>query len=140
MTHDNEALSPSEIQARAGVHGVLDIEVVEIDPDRVVISMPIGEKVYQPFGILHGGVSALLAESAASMAGSINVPEGKGVVGIEISASHLRSAVTGTLIAVATPIRKGRTIQVWRIELSDQDGRMICDAKCTLAVVDRPAS
>jgi uncharacterized protein (TIGR00369 family) len=131
---------PIDLDLSEGLHNQLGVETIEMTPERVVLRVPVGPRVHQPFGILHGGVSALIAESAASMGGILNAPPGKVCVGTEISASHLRSAVTGTLIAVATPIRKGRTIQVWRIELSDQDGRMICDAKCTLAVVDRPAS
>jgi uncharacterized protein (TIGR00369 family) len=140
VTAEPDAANLPDLSSASGVHETLGIEVVELDPTRVVLTMPIGPPVHQPFGILHGGVSALLAESAASVGGSLNVPEGKGIVGIEISASHLRGAVSGTLIAVGTPIRIGRTIQVWRIELTDQDGRAICDAKCTLAVVDRPSS
>ena len=123
-----------------GVHEQLDIEVVELAKDRVVLQVPIGPKVHQPYGILHGGVSALVAESAASMGGMLNVPDDKVVVGIELNASHLRSAASGTLIATATPIRIGRTLQVWHIALADQDGRAICDARCSLAVIDRPSA
>ena len=127
-------------QGVTGVHAQLGVEILEYAADRVILSVPVGPKVHQPFGILHGGVSALLAESAASMGGMLNVQEGKVVVGTEINASHLRSASGGTLIATATPIRIGRTVQVWRIELTDQDGRAICDARCSLAVIDRPGS
>jgi len=134
----DEAGIPAHVHNN-GVHAQLDIEIVEAAPDRVVLSLPIASKVHQPFGILHGGVSCLLAESAASLGGQLNVREGKGIVGIELNASHLRSATTGTLFAAATPVRIGRSIQVWHIELSDQDGRSICDARCTLAVIDLPA-
>ena len=130
----------SDASLAAGVHHQLDIEVVELTRDRVVLQLPIGPKVHQPHGILHGGVSALIAESAASMGGMMNVPDDKVVVGIELNASHLRSAATGTLFATATPIRIGRTIQVWHIEMTDQDGRPICDARCSLAVIDRPSA
>ena len=130
--------SPTDHLSNEGVHGHLGIEIVEMTPERVVLTMPIGPKVHQPFGILHGGVSALIAESAASMGGMLNVPEGKVCVGTEISASHLRSAASGTLTATATPIRIGRSMQVWHIALTDQDGRGIADAKCSLAVIDQP--
>jgi len=123
-----------------GVHHQLGITAVELTPERVVLTLPVGPKVHQPHGILHGGVSVVVAESAASCAGSLNVGPDKAVVGIEVSASHLRSISEGTLTATAIPIRIGRAIQVWRIELVDQDGRAICDAKCTLAVIDRPSS
>lgn len=118
------------------VASLLDVEVREAGPDRVVMAVPVTWKVHQPFGVLHGGVSALIAESAASYGGALSVPAGKSVVGVELNASHLRSMRVGTLVAVATPVRKGRTIQVWEVALTDQDGRDICRARCTLAVVD----
>ncbi len=95
-------------------------------------------KTHQPFGVLHGGVSALLAETAASFGGAVSVPPGQSVVGIELNASHLRPMTSGTLTAVATPVRKGRTIQVWDIALTDDDDRPICRARCTLAVIALP--
>jgi uncharacterized protein (TIGR00369 family) len=122
------------------VHDVLGVEVVEFTKDKVVMSLPVTEKVLQPYGILHGGVSALLAESAASFGASLNAPEGKHVVGIELNCSHLRSLRTGTLVATATPARAGRTVQVWDIRLADGDGRPICVARCTLATIDAPGA
>ena len=91
----------------AGVHLALGISVVTATPDLVVVSVPVTSTVHQPFGILHGGVSALLAESAASIGGSISVPDGKVIVGTELNCSHLRSMTSGTLTATATPeVRK----------------------------------
>ncbi len=130
--------SHSEFKAHveaSGIHAHLDISIREAAKDKVVLELPVGSTVHQPFGLLHGGVSALLAESAASFGAALNA-EGKNVVGVEISASHLRSMTEGTLVATATPIRVGRSIQVWHIDLSDQDGRQIADAKCTVSVLD----
>jgi uncharacterized protein (TIGR00369 family) len=95
--------------------------------------------VHQPFGILHGGVSALLAEGAASLGGFLSVAPDHIVVGTELNCSHLRSMTTGTLTAVATPFRKGRTVHVWGIELRDEEDRLICVARCTLQVLQAPA-
>jgi uncharacterized protein (TIGR00369 family) len=95
------------------VHSLLGVEVLEASTDRVVMVLPVTEKVHQPYGILHGGVSALLAESAASYGAALSVPRGRGVVGIELNASHLRSLRSGTLTATAEPVRRGRTVQVW---------------------------
>jgi uncharacterized protein (TIGR00369 family) len=125
---------------RGGVHEVLGIAIEELDKDRVVVSVAIDSKVHQPFGILHGGVSALLAESAASMGAMLNVSEGQSAVGTELNISHLRSAASGTLYATATPIRIGRSMQVWGIELTDQSSRTIATARCSLAIVDRRSS
>ena len=130
---------PIDLDLSEGLHNQLGVETIEMTPERVVLRVPVGPRVHQPFGILHGGVSALIAESAASMGGILNAPPGKVCVGTEISASHLRPVSSGTLTATATPIRVGRSMQVWRIELTDQDGRLICDAKCSLAVIDQPS-
>jgi 1,4-dihydroxy-2-naphthoyl-CoA hydrolase len=118
------------------VHDLLGVEIVEALPERVVMRLPVDWKVQQPYGILHGGVSALLAESAASFGAALNAPPGRGVVGIELNASHLRSLSDGHLTATATPVRVGRTVQVWSVDLTDDDGRPICAARCTLSVID----
>jgi 1,4-dihydroxy-2-naphthoyl-CoA hydrolase len=123
----------------SGVHALLGVELVEATPTRVELRLSVGPKVHQPFGLLHGGVSALLAESAASIGGAVASEEGKTVVGIELNANHVRGMREGTLTAVATPVSVGRRIQVWSIELTDQDGRVICVSRCTLAVIDVPA-
>jgi uncharacterized protein (TIGR00369 family) len=107
-----------------------------VTPSRVEARLEVGPHVHQPYGLLHGGVSALLAESAASIGAAAAAPEGHGVVGIELNASHLRSMREGMLTAVATPIRVGRRIQVWSVDLTDEGGRMICAARCTLAVLE----
>ncbi len=142
MPDSSRPIRPIDIDAvnERTVAGLLDVETVEAGPDRVVLRLPVTWKTHQPFGVLHGGVSALLAETAASYGGSLSVPRGKSVVGIELNASHLRPMREGTLTATATPVRAGRTIQVWSIALTDDEGRAICEARCTLAVVDHPMS
>jgi uncharacterized protein (TIGR00369 family) len=126
------------IDTGSGIHGLLGVEMLETTPQRVVLRIPVDWKVHQPYGILHGGVSALLAESAASLGAALAAGPGKGVVGIELNASHLRSLRDGHLTATATPVRVGRTVQVWGIELTDDDGRLICESRCTLSVLDAP--
>jgi 1,4-dihydroxy-2-naphthoyl-CoA hydrolase len=124
---------------QSGLHALLGVELVEATPTRVELRLPVGPKVHQPFGLLHGGVSALLAESAASIGGAVAADEGHSVVGIELNANHVRSMREGVLTAVATPVSVGRRIHVWTIELTDQDGRIICVSRCTLAVIETPA-
>ena len=121
-----------------GINDLLDVEVIEAGPRRVVLRLPVDWRVYQPFGVLHGGVSALLAESAASLGAALAAGPERRVVGIELSASHLRGLSDGHLTAEATPVRVGRTVQVWRIALTDDDGRAICESRCSLAVLDGP--
>ncbi len=122
------------------VNKQLGVYVVELTPEKVVLRVEVGPKVHQPYGILHGGVSALMAEGAASIGGAISVQPGEIVVGTELNCSHLRSMSSGTLTATAIPIRKGRTVHVWGVELTDDEGRMICVARCTLQVLKAPPS
>jgi 1,4-dihydroxy-2-naphthoyl-CoA hydrolase len=120
------------------VNEQLGIRVVELSPEKVVLQVEVGPKVHQPYGILHGGVSALMAEGAASIGGAVSVGPDEIVVGTELNCSHLRSMSSGVLTATATPIRKGRTVHVWAIELTDEDDRLICVSRCTLQVLKAP--
>ncbi len=142
MTPSDPAPPPIDLSRFTGetgplnVHRLLGVEVLEASAERVVLSLPVTEKVHQPYGILHGGVSALLAESAASFGAALAAPPGRHVVGIELNASHLRAVRSGNLIATATPVRTGRTVSVWAIHLTGDDGRPVCEARCTLAVIE----
>ncbi|HWK22952.1 MAG TPA: hotdog fold thioesterase [Ureibacillus sp.] len=116
----------------------LEIEYVELSPDRVVMKMPVGPKTRQPAGILHGGASVALAETAASVATAINVDLTKyNPVGLEINANHIRSKKDGVVTAIATPLHKGRKTMVWDIKIVDEDERLICISRCTMAVIDK---
>jgi len=125
--------------ASTGVHALLGLELVSVTPTRVELRLNVGPNVLQPMGLLHGGVSALVAESAASIGGAAAAAPGYSVVGIELNANHVRSMRDGVLTAVAVPVSVGRRIQVWTIDLTDEDGRTICVARCTLAVIETPA-
>ena len=120
------------------VNKELGVEVVLLTPEKVVLQVEVGPKVHQPYGILHGGVSALMAEGAASLGGAVSVGPDEIVVGTELNCSHLRSMSAGTLTATATPVRKGRNVHVWSIDLTDETGRQICVARCTLQVLKAP--
>lgn len=129
----------ARIPGAMDVHEHLGIRVVEAAPDRVTLELDVTPTVHQPFGLLHGGVSALLAEGAASIGGLVSVGPGQAVVGTELNISHLRPVRSGVITATATPIRKGRTVQVWAIEITDARGRQISVARCSLQVIDAPA-
>lgn len=124
---------------RPNVNDQLGIELLSATPEQVVMRVEVGPKVHQPYGILHGGVSALLAEGAASVGGAVSVGPNEIVVGTELNCSHLRSMTEGTLTATATPLRKGRRVHVWGIELRDGNDRLICVARCTLQVLPAPS-
>ena len=114
----------------------LGIEFVEAGKERVVARMPVGPKVHQPFGILHGGASVALAETVASTGAWMNCDQSRErVVGIEINANHLRALRDGVVTAVATPVHVGRRTQVWQVHIADEKGKAVCVSRCTLAVV-----
>jgi 1,4-dihydroxy-2-naphthoyl-CoA hydrolase len=123
---------------KRSVHAVLDISIEKAGPEEVVLSMPVTWKAHQPAGILHGGVSAVLAESAASLGAALNAP-GKWVAGIDLNISHMRAVSSGTVRAVARPLRVGTAVQVWDVDIFHQEtGKQV--AKARLTVLAREAS
>ena len=114
----------------------IGIEITDIEDNFICGKMPVDERTIQPFGLLHGGASVALAETLGSIAGGIMVyPNDETVVGIEINANHLKSARDGWVYGKATPIRIGKKIQVWNIEISNDSGDLICVSRLTLAVI-----
>lgn len=116
----------------------LGIEIVELGPEKVVATMPVNEATRQPLGLLHGGASVALAETVASV-GTYNLidPARQSTVGLEINANHIRGKRDGIVTAVGIPLHKGRTTMVWDIKLTDEDGKLICVSRCTIAIIDR---
>jgi uncharacterized protein (TIGR00369 family) len=123
-----------------GVARLLDIELVDTSPDRVTATMPVTDKHHQPFGVLHGGVSVVLAESAASVGAYLAAPDGHAAVGMEVNANHVRSVRQGRLVAVATPLHTGRTTHVWDVKIHHEGETLICVSRCTLAIVQEDGS
>jgi len=116
----------------------LGIVLTEIGPDFLRATMPVDGRTHQPFGLLHGGASALLAETLGSSAGGLSAPDGHGVVGIEINANHLRGVRAGSVTGTARPLHVGRSTQVWEIRVEDAGGKLVCISRLTLAVVPKP--
>ena len=116
--------------------GALGIELTEVTPERVVATMPVHNATHQPFGMLHGGASVALAETVASM-GTWNLidQENEAAFGLEINANHIRSKRDGIVTAIATPLHKGRTTMIWDIKITDEDNKLVCVSRCTVAVV-----
>jgi uncharacterized protein (TIGR00369 family) len=113
----------------------LGIEFTEVGADFVRATMPVDARTRQPYGLLHGGASVLLAETLGSTAGGLCVEEGQGVVGIEINANHLAGVREGSVTGTARPLHVGRSTQVWEIRIEDDHGRRACISRLTLAVV-----
>ena len=115
----------------------LGIAFTELGRDYLRGTMPVDARTHQPYGLLHGGASVLLAETLGSTAGGLCVPPGQGVVGIEINANHLRGVREGLVTGTARPLHVGRSTQVWEIRIEDPAGRLVCVSRLTLAVVAR---
>ncbi|MBU8914511.1 MULTISPECIES: hotdog fold thioesterase [Neobacillus] len=116
----------------------LGIEVTHLEKGKVIATMPVDERTRQPFGILHGGASVALAETVASVgAYELVDQETEVVAGLEINANHVRSKHEGVVTAVGTVLHQGRTTQVWDIKLTDEQDRLICVSRCTMAVIKK---
>ena len=116
----------------------MGMEIIAMEKEKVVISMAVDERTHQPAGFLHGGASVLLAETAASIAGFLNIDqETENVFGLEINANHIRSKQAGSVIATATPFHIGKTTMVWEIRITDEQDKLVCISRCTLGVVKK---
>lgn len=116
----------------------LEIEYIDAGKDFLTAKMPVNSRVHQPMGLLHGGASAALAESVGSAASIMFVnPEEEEVRGIEISANHLKSKRAGTVFATAKIIHKGRTIHLWEIRITDEQGLLVSLCKLTNIILPR---
>ena len=116
----------------------IGIEITDIGDDFICGKMPVDERTTQPFGLLHGGASAALAETLGSIGGGIKVySNNETVVGIEINANHFKSVRDGWVYGKATPIRIGKKIQVWNIEITNEDDDLICVSRLTLVVIPK---
>lgn len=115
----------------------LGIVFSEIGPDFLRATMPVDARTHQPYGLLHGGASVLLAETLGSSAGNLCVPEGRACVGIEINANHLRGVREGIVTGTARALHVGGRTQVWEIRIEDDQGQLACISRLTLAVIAR---
>jgi|SRR5699024_4529891 len=114
----------------------LGIEIISMDKQSVVLTMPVDTRTHQPAGFLHGGASVALAETAASIGGLLNVDDEKySVFGIEINANHIKSKKDGIVTAEAVPQHVGKRTMVWQINITDEDKDLICVSRCTIGVV-----
>lgn len=122
----------------AGIGSSIPMNFEEVTKDRVVMTMPVDHRVHQPFGLLHGGASMVLAESAASVGAGLNCPPGYVALGQAINGNHIRAKRDGVVRATAIPVHVGRTSQVWTVDIRDEAGKLICVSRLTLAVVPAP--
>lgn len=116
----------------------LGIEITEVGKDFIVAKMPVNEKTKQPLGLLHGGASVALAETLGSVAAYSSIDASKqAAVGLEINANHIRSATDGFVYGRAEPLHIGRTTQVWEIKITNEQGKLVCVSRITVALLDK---
>lgn len=117
------------------VSSYLGIEYLEVGDDYLIGRVPVNECTRQPYGLLHGGVSVVLAETLGSMGGYYASPEGHRAVGLDINANHLKGVTSGWVTATARPVHRGRTTQVWQIDMCNDAGELSCVSRITLAIL-----
>jgi 1,4-dihydroxy-2-naphthoyl-CoA hydrolase len=113
----------------------LGIEFLAVGDDFITARVPVDHRTTQPYGLLHGGVSVVLAETLGSCGAAYAAPAGHRVVGLDINANHLKSASSGWVTGTARPVHIGRTTQVWAIELTNEKGELVCVSRITMAVL-----
>jgi 1,4-dihydroxy-2-naphthoyl-CoA hydrolase len=137
LPHDEFVAYAEKMNAHT-VFAPLGIRVESYDADAMVVALDIDQRHHQHLGMLHGGVSALLAESAASMAAAMSVDMTRHIIaGVDLNATHLKAKRTGSLRATARPVFRGRSTHVYQIDITDEAGDLVCVSRCTIAVRPR---
>ncbi|MEI6759548.1 MAG: hotdog fold thioesterase [Betaproteobacteria bacterium] len=131
---------PISVAELTGIHvdtavAHLGIEFLEVGDDFIRARVPVDTRTKQPYGLLHGGVSVVLAETLGSCGAAFSSPEGHRAVGLDINANHLKSATSGWVTGVTRPVHIGRTTQVWQIDLHNEAGELTCVSRITMAVL-----
>ena len=120
---------------------VLDIKFTNAGPDYLVATMPVDARTHQPYGLLHGGASAALAETVGSVASSLCIDTDQQIcVGIEINCNHIRGKKSGLVAATASPLHIGATTHVWDIKILDEQEKLICVSRLTVAILKKPGA
>lgn len=128
-------LDSLNVMSEGNMVGLLDIRFEHIGEESLEASMPVDSRTHQPFGLLHGGASVVLAETLGSVAGYLCTQGEEKVVGVEVNANHLRPVREGRVRGVCKALHAGRRHQVWQIEIFDEGGKLCCTSRLTTAVV-----
>lgn len=135
---ESPAVDPADVPIGALAER-MGMRVIECRPERVVIEMPV-EGNTQPFGLLHGGANAALAETAGSIGAAMHAGKGMAVVGLDLTCTHHRATHSGLVRATAEPLALGRTITSYSIAIRDESGRLVCSARLTCLIREIPAN
>lgn len=117
----------------------LGMEFLEVGDDFIRARIPVDARTRQPYGLLHGGVSVVLAETLGSCGAAYSCQPGERAVGLDINANHLRGATAGWVTGITRPVHIGRTTQVWQIDMAGDDGRPTCVSRITMAILKEKA-
>ncbi len=118
---------------------LLDLKFIETGSNYIKATMPVDHRTHQPYGLLHGGASCVLAETLGSIAsGHVIDPEKFICVGIEINANHIRSVRSGLVTGITTPIHIGASTHVWDIKIYDEREKLVCVSRLTVAILKKP--
>lgn len=127
----------------SGVPTIADaigLEVLSVEPDCVTGRLPVDHRTHQPYGLLHGGASVVLAETLGSVGSHFIVKDqGKAAVGVEVNANHVRSVRSGWVYGQANLVHKGGKMHVWSIEIKDEDDRLVCTSRLTVMIISIPS-
>lgn len=131
---------PVSVQTLTDIHrdtavAQLGIEFLEVGDDFISARVPVDTRTRQPYGLLHGGVSVVLAETLGSCGAAYALPAGFRAVGLDINANHIRGATRGWVTGTTRPVHVGRSTQVWQIDLRDEEGQLTCVSRITMAVL-----
>jgi len=121
-------------EGMGALNDTMGIELVEISADRVVATMPVKGNT-QPYGLLHGGASVVLAETLGSVGSAVHAHPDRVAVGVDINATHHRSATSGTVTGVATAVHLGRTMATYEVVITDERGKRLCTSRITCALI-----
>ncbi|ORE87103.1 putative thioesterase [Oceanococcus atlanticus] len=136
MWHTTPNLDEMNARSKGTILELTDIRFSEVGDDYLCATMPVDERTFQPFRLLHGGASVVLAESVGSTAANLCLdPKTHYAVGLDINANHVRAATSGRVTATTRAVHIGRTTQVWAIDIVDDQGRTVCVSRLTMAVV-----
>ena len=141
MFNKNNALEQIAQLDKNTIAHHLGIEYIEVGDNYIIARMPVDHRTHQPFGLLHGGASVVLAETIGSLASYLTLPDPtkQQAVGLDINANHIRGVKNGWVYGKATPIHIGRSTHVWEIKITNEAGKLVCISRLTMAIISASA-
>ena len=135
----NYTLEFLKSQRNGGIAKFIDIDIIELGPDFIKGRMPVNERTTQPFGILHGGASCVLAETLGSVAGWMTIdPDKYRAIGLDINANHIRAVTRGHVVGTCVPLHVGKRTQVWQTDIVEEStGKRVCISRLTVAIIEQ---